>query len=87
MFVALVLDNLELEEQMKIAKQNKQDKEVVQNTKKLPWRVRVFNLFKPKPLVVTSKPISGVENSTLVLRKTFADTFLEEQQHELDEVI
>ena len=52
MFVAVILDNLELEEELKKLKQLKMRQVSANKGEKLPWRIRIFDRFKNKPEMV-----------------------------------
>ena len=51
-FVALILDNLEFSEQLKLLKQKRQGEEVADTHKHIPARIRVFKRLDPHPNIV-----------------------------------
>ena len=52
MFVAVILDNLELEEELKKLKQLKMRQVSADREEKLPWRIRIFDRFQNQPEMV-----------------------------------
>ena len=52
MFVAVILDNLELEEELKKLKQLKMRQVSANKGEQLPWRIRIFERFKARPEMV-----------------------------------
>lgn len=54
LFVAVILDNLELDENVKRLKQLKLNEQSVDTKQKLPWRLRVFGRFPNRPQMVSS---------------------------------
>jgi sodium leak channel non-selective protein len=52
LFVAVILDNLELEEDMKKIKQMRAREQSVGTKEKLPYRLRVFTQFPDRPQMV-----------------------------------
>ena len=63
MFVAVILDNLELEEELKKLKQLKMRQVSADREEKLPWRIRIFDRFQNQPEMVKVK--------SLLFKKTF----------------
>ena len=51
LFVAVILDNLELDEDIKQLKQIKMREQVAQTHQKLPLRLRIFEKFTDQPQV------------------------------------
>ena len=51
-FVAVILDNLELEEELKKLKQLKMRQVSANKGEQLPWRIRIFERFKARPEMV-----------------------------------
>ena len=45
MFVAVIADNLELPEELKLQKQEQQSRIITEGEEELPWRLKVFELF------------------------------------------
>ena len=68
MFVAVILDNLELEEELKKLKQLKMRQVSADREEKLPWRIRIFDRFQNQPEMVKVK-------SLLFKKKTFLKGF------------
>ncbi|KAI6177079.1 Sodium leak channel non-selective protein [Aphelenchoides bicaudatus] len=58
LFVAVILDNLEMDEELKKIKQLKAREETTLRTS-LPWRLQVFNRFPARPQMVTLRKISS----------------------------
>ncbi|CAF3378584.1 unnamed protein product [Rotaria sp. Silwood1] len=52
LFVAVILDNLELEEDVKMIKQLKTREASAETQQKLPWRLRVFERFPDHPQMI-----------------------------------
>ena len=52
LFVAVILDNLELEEDIKKLKQMKAREQSVGTKEKLPYRLRIFTKFPDRPQMV-----------------------------------
>ena len=73
-FVALILDNLELQEELKIVKQRRLGQEISDTRKKLPMRIRIFEWFKAKPKVIN---LNHVEYIVPPLRESFVTSYLE----------
>nr|CAB3264197.1 sodium leak channel non-selective protein [Phallusia mammillata] len=74
LFVAVILDNLELDENLKRLKQLKVSEQSVDTQQ--PFRLRVFQLFPSKPKMVNVSKIPG-EFSLPPLRDTFLRQFVD----------
>ena len=73
-FVALILDNLELEEDVKIAKQRRLGEEVADTHEKLPARMRLYQNLKPRPKLTK---IDYVETTLPKLRQSFVSNYVD----------
>lgn len=77
-FVAVILDNLELDEEVKIMKQKKMGGESRDSTKALPMRLRVFERFRDDPrLVRMSRIKTNSDFSTPKIRDSFMKKFID----------
>ncbi|KAI0982869.1 hypothetical protein GJ496_009401 [Pomphorhynchus laevis] len=77
MFVAVILDNLELDEDVKKIKQLKMREQSAEATQKLPLRLRIFENFADRPqLVVFSK--APEEFTTPKIRESFMRRFVDQ---------
>lgn len=72
-FVALVLDNLELTEEVKIAKQRRLGEEVADTQEKLPARMRFYQKLKPQPKLTK---IDYVETTLPKIRQSFVTNYV-----------
>lgn len=72
-FVALILDNLELSEELKMLKQRRLGEEVADTHEKLPHRLRVFDHLKPRPKVID---MDNVECSLPKIRRSFVTNYV-----------
>mgnify|MGYP007096994943 CR=1 FL=1 len=52
LFVAVILDNLELDEDVKMIKQLKTREASAETQQKLPWRLRIFERFPDHPQMI-----------------------------------
>ena len=81
-FVAVILDNLELEEELKKIKQLKMRQISADKGEKLPWRIQLFNRFPNRPQMVESAAQVGIK-----LRASVLASFIErEKATPLDQV-
>uniref|UniRef100_A0A914YYD4 Ion transport domain-containing protein n=1 Tax=Panagrolaimus superbus TaxID=310955 RepID=A0A914YYD4_9BILA len=77
LFVAVILDNLEMDEELKKVKQLKAREETTCMRTTLPWRLRIFEKFPTRPQMVTLRkinndfPVPKVRDS---FTRQFADT-------------
>ena len=78
-FVALILDNLELDEEVKLVKQRKLGEEAADMHQKLPHRLRVFELMKAKPKVVK---VNNLGSDIPKVRRSFISTYIDETAEE-----
>lgn len=77
-FVAVILDNLELDEEVKIMKQKKMGGESRDSTEALPIRLRVFERFRDDPrLVKMSRIKTNSDFSTPKIRDSFMKKFID----------
>ncbi|CAJ0935665.1 unnamed protein product, partial [Mesorhabditis belari] len=76
LFVAVILDNLEMDEELKKVKQLKVREENSMRTT-LPWRLRVFDRFPTRPQMVSLKRMNG-EFPLPKIRHSFTRQFAEE---------
>lgn len=77
-FVAVILDNLELDEEVKIMKQKKIGGESRESTEELPLRLRVFERFRDDPLLVKMSRIkTNADFSTPKIRDSFMKKFID----------
>lgn len=77
-FVAVILDNLELDEEVKIMKQKKMGGECRESTEELPLRLRVFERFRDDPLLVRMSRIkTAADFSTPKIRDSFMKKFID----------
>ena len=67
-FIALILDNLDLEEELKIVKQRRQRDEAGTKASELPLRIEIFNKFPSSPKVIAVKHVEYVVPK---IRETF----------------
>lgn len=76
-FVAVIVDNLELDEDLKIMKQHKMDEETGSTHEKLPMRIRIYERFKEDPrLVKMSRLKIASEFPTPKIRESFMRRFV-----------
>ena len=73
-FVALILDNLELSEELKIVKQRRLGQEITDTKNVLPLRIRIFEWFKSQPRVLN---MDHVEYNVPKIRQNFVTSYLE----------
>lgn len=59
LFVAVILDNLEMDEELKKVKQLKAREETTSMRSILPWRLRIFEKFPSRPQMVALKKIQN----------------------------
>ena len=86
LFVAVILDNLELDEDIKQLKQIKMREQVAQTHQKLPLRLRIFEKFADQPQVQIREEDTGCvsgddEKTRLFMLNAFsACTYILEKQ-------
>uniref|UniRef100_A0A671QAW2 Sodium leak channel NALCN n=1 Tax=Sinocyclocheilus anshuiensis TaxID=1608454 RepID=A0A671QAW2_9TELE len=82
LFVAVILDNLELDEDLKKLKQLKQSEANADTKEKLPLRLRIFEKFPNRPQMVK---ISKLPSDFTVprIRESFMKQFIDRQQQDL----
>ena len=83
-FVALILDNLELEEDVKIAKQRRLGEEVADTHEKLPARMRIYQNLKPRPKLTK---IDYVETTLPKLRQSFVSKYVDMGDEDTDDEV
>ena len=72
MFVAVILDNLELEEELKKLKQLKMRQVSADKGEKLSLRIRIFERFKSQPEMVKQAESFGMKLRGSSLEKFYA---------------
>ena len=72
-FVGVILDNLELDEEVKIMKQKKIGGESKESTQKLPLRLRVYERFRDDPRLVK---MSRIKTTSEFLTPKIRDSFM-----------
>ncbi|KAK0421025.1 hypothetical protein QR680_015029 [Steinernema hermaphroditum] len=77
LFVAVILDNLEMDEELKKVKQLKAREETTCMRTTLPWRLRIFEKFPTRPQMVTLKKVNN-EFPLPKVRDSFTRQFAEE---------
>nr|XP_039260022.1 sodium leak channel non-selective protein-like isoform X1 [Styela clava] len=77
LFVAVILDNLELDENVKRFKQLKINEQSVDTKQKLPWRLRVFGRFPNRPQMVSVSSHLPGEFQLPRVRESYMRQFLE----------
>ena len=83
-FVAVILDNLELDEEVKIMKQKKMGGESRDSTQALPMRLRVFERFRDDPRLVKMSRIKTTSDFfTPKIRDSFMKKFIDNSSLEL----
>lgn len=81
LFVAVILDNLELDEDIKKVKQLKAREQSAGISEELPLRLRIFEQFSESPqMAKLSKVVS--EFTVPKVRESFMKTFVEEEEEE-----
>uniref|UniRef100_A0AC34F3E8 Ion transport domain-containing protein n=1 Tax=Panagrolaimus sp. ES5 TaxID=591445 RepID=A0AC34F3E8_9BILA len=77
LFVAVILDNLEMDEELKKAKQLKAKEAITSMRTNLPWRLRVFERFPTRPQMVN---LRRVDSDFLApkIRDSFTTNFVSE---------
>ena len=79
----MILDNLELGEDVKIAKQRRLGEEVADTQEKLPARMRLYQNLKPRPKLTK---IDYVETALPKLRQSFVSNYVNMGEEMEDEV-
>ena len=83
-FVAVILDNLELDEEVKIMKQKKMGEESRDSTDALPMRLRVFERFRDDPRLVKMSRIKTTSDFfTPKIRDSFMRKFIDSSSLEV----
>lgn len=77
MFVAVILDNLELDEDVKKIKQLKMREQSAETQENLPWRLRIFEKFPNQPQMVSLKRVPN-DFEIPKIRESIMKQFLEE---------
>ncbi|VDN02709.1 unnamed protein product [Thelazia callipaeda] len=76
LFVAVILDNLEMDEELKKVKQLKAREETTCMRTTLPWRLRIFDKFPTRPQMVELRKVSS-EFPLPKVRQSFTKQFTE----------
>ncbi|KRZ43431.1 Sodium leak channel non-selective protein, partial [Trichinella pseudospiralis] len=84
LFVAVILDNLEMDEELKKVKQLKAREHTTSSRNKLPLRLRVFTHFPDRPQMVTVKRIPS-EFPLPKIRDSFTKQYANDDQEELED--
>ncbi|KRX67481.1 Sodium leak channel non-selective protein [Trichinella sp. T9] len=84
LFVAVILDNLEMDEELKKVKQLKAREHTTSSRNKLPLRLRVFTHFPDRPQMVTVKRIPN-EFPLPKIRDSFTRQYANDDQEELED--
>ncbi|KAF7637845.1 hypothetical protein Mgra_00002820 [Meloidogyne graminicola] len=80
LFVAVILDNLEMDEELKKIKQLKA-KEATAVKTTLPWRLRIFEKFPTRPQMVHLRKVDN-EFNTPKVRDSFTNQFIWDEKGE-----
>ncbi|KAL3067841.1 hypothetical protein niasHS_016807 [Heterodera schachtii] len=78
LFVAVILDNLEMDEELKKVKQLKAKEAISSMRTILPWRLRIFEKFPTRPQMVQLKRVDN-EFATPKVRDSFTNQFVWKQ--------
>ncbi|KRZ77368.1 Sodium leak channel non-selective protein [Trichinella papuae] len=84
LFVAVILDNLEMDEELKKVKQLKAREHTTSSRNKLPLRLRVFTHFPDRPQMVMVKRIPN-EFPLPKIRDSFTKQYANDDQEELED--
>ena len=76
LFVAVILDNLELDEDVKKIKQLKMREQSADQQEMLPWRLRIFQKFPNQPQMISLKKATN-DFELPKIRESFMKQFLE----------
>uniref|UniRef100_A0A915N2G0 Ion transport domain-containing protein n=1 Tax=Meloidogyne javanica TaxID=6303 RepID=A0A915N2G0_MELJA len=66
LFVAVILDNLEMDEELKKIKQLKAREETTTMRTQLPWRLRIFEKFPSRPQMIEFRKIESNKQRSLL---------------------
>ncbi|KAI1704443.1 ion transport protein [Ditylenchus destructor] len=83
LFVAVILDNLEMDEELKKVKQLKAKEAISSMRSTLPWRLRIFEKFPTRPQMVRLKKVDG-EFPTPRVRDSFTNQFVWDFEQDLN---
>uniref|UniRef100_A0A915EEL3 Sodium leak channel NALCN n=1 Tax=Ditylenchus dipsaci TaxID=166011 RepID=A0A915EEL3_9BILA len=83
LFVAVILDNLEMDEELKKVKQLKAKEAISCMRSTLPWRLRIFEKFPTRPQMVRLKKVDG-EFPTPRVRDSFTHQFVWDLEQDLN---
>ena len=76
-FVAVIVDNLELDEELKILKQKKLGEESKETQEKLPLRLRIYEKFRENPRLVKMSRLKAVSEFPMPkIRESFLKNFV-----------
>lgn len=84
LFVAVILDNLELEEDVKKIKQLKMREQSAETQETLPWRLRIFEKFPNQPQMVSLKRVPNEFNIPKI-RESFMRQFLDDEYNLIED--
>lgn len=85
LFVAVILDNLEMDEELKKVKQLKAREETTCMRTTLPWRLRIFEKFPTRPQMVTLRKINN-DFPVPKVRDSFTRQFAEASNENSSEI-
>ena len=77
LFVAVILDNLEMDEELKKVKQLKAREATTSMRSTLPWRLRVFEKFPTRPQMIRMKRVES-DYPLPKIRSSFTHQFASE---------
>uniref|UniRef100_A0AC34QHG3 Ion transport domain-containing protein n=1 Tax=Panagrolaimus sp. JU765 TaxID=591449 RepID=A0AC34QHG3_9BILA len=77
LFVAVILDNLEMDEELKKVKQLKAKEAITSMRTNLPWRLRIFERFPTRPQMVNLKRVDS-DFLAPKIRDSFTTAFVNE---------
>ncbi|EDV28390.1 uncharacterized protein TRIADDRAFT_18273 [Trichoplax adhaerens] len=78
-FIAVILDSLDLDEEVKKYRQGKMHEESVVTEEKLPYRIRVYEKFREKPRMATIKKSTITSNFEIPkMRESFLKQYVNE---------
>lgn len=81
LFVAVILDNLELDEDIKKVKQLRAREQSASISEELPLRLRIFEKFPDSPQMTKLNKVSSEFNMPKV-RESFMRSFIDDEEHE-----
>uniref|UniRef100_A0A0N5A4C0 Sodium leak channel non-selective protein n=1 Tax=Parastrongyloides trichosuri TaxID=131310 RepID=A0A0N5A4C0_PARTI len=84
LFVAVILDNLEMDEELKKMKQLKAKEQTTSMRLTLPWRLRIFEKFPTRPQMVKLKKVNS-DFPTPKMRDSFTHQFVVNGETDIDD--